>query len=212
MTSSRSDLPGPFAPAPLQNLHRYYEPVRPCASRYSAPRGFCPSGSSLSRPADHPHPFPSTWSSVSRRQVLLFRSSACDELTPPQHRTPPGQHAGRPLAQGTPPWRAFVPGLNTDPGCDAVVQDFDASAVVHSRSSSRRSPDPLVAGLFPQSLPTPALDRHDTAAVWAPRLHGEPGGPTSIAGTARSVLPTSYIVVKFLSGHTCSILLIEVRS
>ena len=37
---------------------------------------------------------------------------------------------------------------------------------------------------FPRSLPTPALDRHDTAAVWALRLHGEPGGPTSITGTA----------------------------
>jgi len=41
-------LPGPFAPAPLQDLRRYYGPVRPCAShRYSAPRGFCHLGSSL---------------------------------------------------------------------------------------------------------------------------------------------------------------------
>ena len=29
--------------------------------------------------------------------------------------------------------------------------------------------------------------------VWAPRLHGEPGGPTSITGTARFVLATFYI-------------------
>src|SRR5262249_26997017 len=37
---------------------------------------------------------------VSGRQVLLFHASARDELTPPLHRTPPGQHAGRPLAEG----------------------------------------------------------------------------------------------------------------
>ena len=29
--------------------------------------------------------------------------------------------------------------------------------------------------------------------VWAPRLHGEPGGPTSITGTARFVPATFYI-------------------
>ena len=57
-------------------------------------------------------------------------------------------------------------------------------------------------GPFPQSLPTPALDRHDTAAVWDLRLHGEPGGPTSITGTARSVLTTFYIADTFLSGRT----------
>jgi hypothetical protein len=43
---------------------------------------------------------------------------------------------------------------------------------------------------------------HDTAAVWALRLHGEPGGPTSITGTARSVQAIFYIVITFLSGHT----------
>jgi len=29
--------------------------------------------------------------------------------------------------------------------------------------------------------------------VWAPRLHGEPGGPTSITGTARFMPATFYI-------------------
>src|SRR5271155_2255440 len=37
------------------------------------------------------------WPSVPRRQVLLFHASACDELTPPIHRTPPGPHAGSSL-------------------------------------------------------------------------------------------------------------------
>src|ERR1019366_3940579 len=49
LTSGRPDLPGPLALGPLQPLHRYYGPVRPCAShRYSAPRGVRHLGSSLS--------------------------------------------------------------------------------------------------------------------------------------------------------------------
>ena len=51
-------LPGPLAPAPLQGLHRYYGPVRPCAPhRYSAPRGVRRLRSSLSRPGGRQHPF-----------------------------------------------------------------------------------------------------------------------------------------------------------
>ena len=46
------------------------------------------------------------------------------------------------------PGRAFVPGTPDNPGFDAIVLSFDASAVVHTRSSSRRTPDPLTAGLF----------------------------------------------------------------
>ena len=90
--------------------------------------------------------------SLSGRQVLLFRASARDELTPPLHRAPPGQHAGRPLAEGTHP-RAFVPEALYPSGFDAIVPPIDASAVVHARSSSRRTPDPLTAGLFPQRSP-----------------------------------------------------------
>jgi len=91
---------------------------------------------------------PATWPSLSGRQVLLFHASARDELTPPLHRAPPGQHAGHPLAEGTPARRAFVPGTMRLPGFDAIVPPIDASAVVHTRSSSRRTPDPLTAGLF----------------------------------------------------------------
>ena len=95
---------------------------------------------------------PPTWPSLSGRQVLLFRASAHDELTPPLHRAPPGQHAGHPLAEGTHA-RAFVPGTLYLPGFDAIVPPIDASAVVHARSSSRHPPDPLTAGLFPQRSP-----------------------------------------------------------
>jgi len=55
----RADLtcPAPFAPAPLQGLHRYYGPVRPCASRYSASCGVRRLGVSLLRPGGNLHPF-----------------------------------------------------------------------------------------------------------------------------------------------------------
>ena len=38
--------------------------------------------------------------------------------------------------------------------------------------------------------------------VWDLRLHGDPGGPTSITGTARFALAIFYIDITFLSGHT----------
>ena len=85
---------------------------------------------------------------LSGRQVLLFHASARDELTPPLHRAPPGQHAGHPLAEGTPARRAFVPEALNPSGFDAIVPPIDASAVVHACPSSRRTPDPLTAGLF----------------------------------------------------------------
>ena len=84
--------------------------------------------------------------SVPRRQVPLFHASACDKLTPPLHRAPPRPHAGRSLAEGAPSRGAFVLGLTPCPSFDAITNPFDASAVLHTRSSSRRTPDPLVAG------------------------------------------------------------------
>jgi len=43
----------------------------------------------------------------------------------------------------------FVPGSRIAPGFDTNFSHFDASAAVHRCSSSRRSPVPLTAGLFP---------------------------------------------------------------
>ena len=57
------------------------------------------------------------------RQVLLFHASACDELTPPIHRAPPGPHTGSSPTED-PPQRAFVPGPPTDPSFDAIVVSF----------------------------------------------------------------------------------------
>src|SRR5439155_16640580 len=69
---------------------------------------------------------------LSGRQVLLFHASARDELTPPLHRAPPGQHAGHPLTESTPARRAFVPEAMRPSGFDAIVPPIDASAVVHA--------------------------------------------------------------------------------
>jgi len=55
------------------------------------------------------------WPSLSGRQVLLFHASACDELMPPIHRAPPGPHAGRPLAEGTPTRACRCPGATHRP-------------------------------------------------------------------------------------------------
>ena len=46
--------------------------------------------------------------SLSGRQVLLFHASACDELTPPIHRAPPGPHTASSPTE-SPPQRALVP-------------------------------------------------------------------------------------------------------
>ena len=109
------------------------------------------------------------WPAVSRRQVLLFHASANDELTPPIHRAPPGQHAGRLLAHSTP--RSGAPssrGHLTTPVSMPSFYSFDASAVVHTRSSSRRPPDPLIAGLLPQRSPPRLLTDAACGGLSAP--------------------------------------------
>ena len=137
---------------------------------------------------------PLTWPPLSGRQVLLFHASACGELTPPLHRAPPGQHTGHPLAEGTHQQaRAFVPGVLRSPGFDAIVPPIDASAVVHARSSSRRPPDPLTAGLFPQRSPPRLLTGAACGGLGSPPALASPEGQTSITGTARFVPATFYI-------------------
>src|SRR5271157_5953414 len=85
--SSRCRLSGdaatrsnPFAPAPLQNLHRYYGSVRPSASlRYSRLVVFLP----LVLLPWHR----SDW-------FLQFHTKACVRFTPPIRRSPPAQSSG----------------------------------------------------------------------------------------------------------------------
>src|SRR6266516_4038018 len=61
---------------------------------------------------------------ASGRQVLLFRASAHDGLTPPLHRTPPRQHAVGFLAEDLRNGQAFVPGVPTAPGFDVGILRF----------------------------------------------------------------------------------------
>src|ERR1019366_2659105 len=49
--------------------------------------------------------------------------------------------------------RALVPRRACSPGFDVIVHILDASAVVYTCSSSRRSPDPLIASLFRSRFP-----------------------------------------------------------
>ena len=94
---------------------------------------------------------------IPRRQVLHFHTSACDKLTPPLHRTPSGPQAGRSPTTDT-PTRA-PSSRRPDPilSFDAIQNSFDASAVVHTRSSSRRIPDPITSGLSPERSPQQLL-------------------------------------------------------
>ena len=96
--------------------------------------------------------------SLSGRQVLLFHASACDELTPPIHRAPPGPHTGSSPTED-PPQRAFVPGPPTDPSFDAIVISFrcvSSGSHMFVFSSHTR---PATSETSPATLTTPALDR-----------------------------------------------------
>ena len=96
--------------------------------------------------------------SLSGRQVLLFHASACDELTPPIHRAPPGPHTGSSPTEG-PPRRAFVLGSPTDPSFDAIVVSFrcvSSGSHMFVFSSHTR---PAHRETSTAALTTPALDR-----------------------------------------------------
>ena len=96
--------------------------------------------------------------SLSGRQVLLFHASACDELTPPIHRAPPGPHTGSSPTEG-PPQRAFVPGPPTDPSFDAIVVSFrcvSSGSHMFVFSSHTR---PANSETSTAALTTPALAR-----------------------------------------------------
>jgi len=98
------------------------------------------------------------WPPVSRRQVLLFHASACNELTPPICRTPPGPHAGSPLAEGT-TRRAFLCPGTCDPPSFGVIKSLSTRQqwFTHVRllvAYLTRSQRTVSA-----TLTTPALDR-----------------------------------------------------
>jgi hypothetical protein len=116
------------------------------------------------------------WPTVPRRQLLLFPTSACNKLTPPLRRAPPGPQAGSSLAPDAPLKHALILGVTPNPSSDATINPFDASAVVQPCSSSRCAPDPLRASLFrsrspPRLLTDMTLRRFEPSACTA-----SPGG------------------------------------
>jgi len=155
---------------------------------------------SRSQGANHTH---FDWPSVPRRQVLLFHASACDELTPPIHRTPPGPHAGSSLAggRGGTPARPLSRGPGPILGFGAVFKISDASAVVHTRSSSRHSPGPVLPGLFPKRSPRRLLTAAASGGLGSPparrarRVNLHHWHSTVRAGGF-------YVTITLLSGHT----------
>ena len=116
-----------------------------------------------------PHVAVATWGSPSRRPGgrrhpfrLAVRIEATDSpvpcqglqrahatFTPDTARATSRQLPGSGHAEG----RALVPRRACSPGFDVIVHIFDASAVVHTCSSSRRSPDPLIASLLRSRFP-----------------------------------------------------------
>jgi hypothetical protein len=143
----------PFAPAPLQGLHHYYGLVRLCAShRYSPPRGRGHPGFSLLTTRGPTSP-------ISTGQTYRddrFSCSMPGPATSSRHLYT-GHHQGHEQAA---PWfrtrREATPlsrGRRAGLGFDVIVHIHDASAVVYACSSSRRSPDPLIAGLLRSRFP-----------------------------------------------------------
>ena len=123
----RSDpgLPGPFAPAPLQDPHRYYEPVRPCAPhRYSAPHGCRRLGSSLSPAGRLNQPTcgrvgtGTTGSPVPCQRLRRAHATYTPGTARPARRPPPGSRHTTTIG------RAFIPGTPDNPGFDAIVLFF----------------------------------------------------------------------------------------
>ena len=142
----RAALPGPFAPTPLQGPHRYYGPVRPCAPhRYSPTRSVRCLWFSLSRPENPGRlyrgdrfscsmPAPA----MSSRHLYTGHRRGHIQAAPRLR-----AHRGEPLSRDHPQIPVSMPSLFR----------FDASAVVHTCSSSHRIPAPLTARRQPQRSP-----------------------------------------------------------
>src|ERR1700731_5416686 len=92
---AKAEQRSPFAPAPLQDLRRYYGLLRPCAPlRYSRPRGW-------SRLRLVP-----TRRRRDEAQVLTFHTKAWSSFAPPTCRMPPRPYQASPELipeEGSPP-------------------------------------------------------------------------------------------------------------
>src|SRR5664279_2706604 len=128
LTTNEPGRPAPFAPAPLQGLHRYYEAVRPpAAHQYSPPRSFSCLGFSLP-PADV----------NTSTGIIAARGShvPCQRPNRARAASMPDNHQG---SRQVSPW--LIPGQQLDPGSDCHRYAYDTSSAVHLRSPSRSPPD-----------------------------------------------------------------------
>jgi hypothetical protein len=142
-----------LARAPLQGLHRYYGLVRLCAShRYSHPRGLGHPSFSLS-----PTRVPTAPNATGRSyRGDRFSCSAPGPATSSRHLYTghrQGHEQAAPWLRGRHQGAPSSPGQRLSPGFDVKVVFHDASAVVYPCSSSRCSPDPLVAGFLRSRFP-----------------------------------------------------------
>src|SRR5713226_152958 len=186
----RADLtcPAPFAPAPLQGLHRYYGPVRPCASRYSVSCGVCRLRVSLSRPGGNLRPIRLAVGSEATGSPIpcqrLRRAHAT--YTPGHHHQGGGQ--GCPLAEG----HALGVALSRRRAKNLRFRCHLLGLSMRQQwyrtcSSSRRSPDPLVAGLLPQRSPRGLLTARSLRWFGLSACTANPEGrPPSLAQQASS--------------------------
>src|SRR3954452_15985787 len=94
-------------------------------------------------------------------------------VTPPVHRTPHGQSAGT---------RHSDPGKGLRPQFRCHRIPFDASSVVHCRSSLQSIHDVFISRLLTVTFTTATLKQ--LTAVWSLLLQAGSEGPSFISGTA----------------------------
>ncbi|MFK4535070.1 hypothetical protein ABIA00_003253 [Bradyrhizobium ottawaense] len=125
---------GPFAPPALAGLITTTNPSAPASRIGTLPSaGPPPLGSPL----------------ASRRRFPCSTQEPAIGITPPLHRLPP---ANRQALAALDPRRWYRPWFRQHLNCT-----FDASSAVYLRSSSRGSPDGLIARLFQQRSPPQPL-------------------------------------------------------
>ena len=140
------NCPAPSPRAPLQGPHRHYEPVRPCAPhRYSRTRSVRCLWFSLLRPKTLAVSIAATGSpdfmpapAMSSRHLYTGHRRGHIQAAPRLR-----AHRSGPLSRDHPQIPVSMPSLFR----------FDASAVVHTCSSSHRTPAPLTARRQPQRSP-----------------------------------------------------------
>src|SRR5664279_1330610 len=178
LTTNEPGRPAPFAPAPLQGLHRYYEAVRPpAAHQYSPPRSFSCLGFSLP-PADV----------NTSTGIIAARGShvPCQRPNRARAASMPDNHQG---SRQVSPW--LIPGQQLDPGSDCHRYAYDTSSAVHLRSPSRSPPDASRAP-FPWCSSPRLIHRSNprrfTASPCRAAVEGPPPSPAQHRNHQRDLL------------------------